>query len=124
MKKYRFLLIVFIVLFGVPKGNAQEIAASDPEMARIQIANALRAGNIELALKGFANSEKSQTIIRALNAAQRNSLAAWIEKAEPIYTSKNGRVYRGKWVDPQGNIRSKEFIFVRDRQGHWRIISW
>jgi hypothetical protein len=124
MRKCGFLLILFFVLFGAPKGNALELTATDPDILRHQIAKALREGNIELALKGFAPGEKSQTIIPALNAKYRNLLAEWVEKAQLKSAYEGYRAYRTKWTDPQGGIHNMEFIIVRDKQGRWTIISW
>jgi len=124
MRKYGSLLILFFVLFGAPKGNAQELSATDPDIVRYQIAKALRAGDIELALKGFDRSEKSQTIIPALNAAQRNQLADWIENAQLINSGENYRAYTTKWTDAQGNVRNMNMTMGRDNSGQWRIISW
>ena len=124
MRKYGFLFAIVFLLLISTIGNTQEISNTNPDILRHQIAKALREGNLELALQGFAPSEKSQTIIPALDVKGRNLLADWIEKAQLINSGENYRAYRTKWTDPQGNIRNMEFIFARDKQGRWTIISW
>lgn len=124
MRKYGFFFAVVFLLCISTTGNTQELSATDPEMVRLQIANALRAGNIELAMKGFAPDKKSQTIIPALDAVHRNQLADLIEKAQTIYTSEKDRAYRYDWTDEAGNMRHAEFIMRRNELGQWQIISW
>lgn len=111
-------------IYKPPLGNAQEVSASDPEMVRLQIANALRAGDIDLALKGFDRSKKSQTIIPAFDAAQRNQLADWIEKGQLTNSGENYRAYTTEWTDEQGKVHNMNWTMGRDNLGQWRIISW
>jgi hypothetical protein len=124
MRKYGFFFAVVFLLSMFTGGSAKESSATDADIVRFRTANALRAGNIDLALEGFARDEKSQTIIPALNTAQRNQLADLIENAQAIYTSENDRAYRYDWTDEAGNMRHTEFIMRRNESGHWRIISW
>ena len=111
-------------IYKPPLGNATNSSATEADTVRLRTANALRAGNIDLALKGFARDEKSQTIIPALSAAKRNEIADLIEKAQAIYTSESDRAYRYDWTDEAGNIRHTEFIMGRNKSGQWHIISW
>jgi hypothetical protein len=124
MRKYGFLFAIVFLLFMSTRGNTQEISNTDPDVVRIRTANALRSGDIALALEGFARSEKSETVIRALNAVHRNQLADLIENAQAIYTSENDRAYRYDWTDEAGNTRHTEFIMRRNQSGQWHIISW
>jgi hypothetical protein len=124
MRKYGFLLALLLLLCLLNRGNAQELSASDPDIFRHQIAKALREGKLDLASKGFAPSEKAQTIIPALNAEDRNLLADWIEKAQLKSAHEGYRVYVTKWTDPQGDIHNFELMIVRNEQGRWIIISW
>ena len=124
MRKCGFLFAIVFLLFISTRGNTQEISNTDPDVVRIRTANALRVGNIDLALQGFVRDEKSQTIIPALNADRRNQLADLIEKAQAIYTGENDRAYRYNWTDEAGNIRHTEFIMRRNELGPWHIISW
>jgi hypothetical protein len=124
MKKYGFFFAVVFLVCLLNQGNAQELSATDPDTLRDQIAKALREGNLELALQGFATSEKAQTLIPTLNAEERNLLADWLEKAQ-LKTSREGyRVYKTKWTDPQGGVHNFELMIVRNEQGRWIIISW
>lgn len=118
-----------VVLKGKPGGQViiqiiQQAAAITPQMARLQTANALRTGDIELALAGFYPNEKSQAIIPALDVVYRNQLADWIESVQPIYTSENYRAYRTEWTDEAGNIRHIDITMRRNESGQWHIISW
>lgn len=124
MRKYGFLFAMVFLLYLSSSGDAKESSATDADIVRLRTANALRVGNIDLALKGFARDEKSETIIRALDAVHRKQLADLIENAQAIYTSENDRAYRYDWTDEAGNIRHTEFIMRRNESGQWHIISW
>lgn len=124
MRKYGFIFAVLFLVCLSSSGNAKESSATDADIVRLRTANALRVGNIDLALEGFYPDKKSQTIIPLLDAVHRNQLADLIENAQAIYTSENDRAYRYDWTDEAGNIRHTEFIMRRNQSGQWHIISW
>ena len=122
MKKYGFFFAVAFLVFLSNQSNAQELSASDPEMLRRQIANALRAGNIELALKGFEPNSRRENLIRALDRPLLNRLAHHIERAELYKQTYNIRFYRYTWTDEKGENTIK-FVMAKDDQGKWIIVS-
>jgi hypothetical protein len=123
MRKYGFLFAMVFLLSIPTKGNAQEVSNTDPDIVRLRTANALRAGDIDLALKGFVPDSQREDIIRALDHAQRNLLAHEIENAELILTAGTTRFYRYNWTDETGD-NFIEFTMVRDDRGKWVIASW
>lgn len=122
MRKYGFLLIFFLVLFGTPKVSAQELSATDPDVVRHQVAEALREGNIDLALKGFERNSNRESIIRALDRSLLNRLAHQIENAQLYRKTENIRFYRYTWTDETGKNTIK-FVMAKDDQGKWIIVS-
>ncbi len=123
MRKYGFFFAVLFLFCMFTKGNTQEVPANDPDIVRLRTANALRAGDIDLALKGFYPDPKSQSIIPTLDASQRNKLAHWLENAELIKEDDDRRIYRYTWPGSSGEKYS-HFTMQKDFEGKWVITSW
>jgi hypothetical protein len=98
----------------------QQVEDLTADMGRLGVANSLRAGDVEGALKGFAADEKSQQIIASLNAEQRIALANQIESAKFLSETGLLRWYRYHWTDE----KCSDFAMIKDEQGHWIITSW
>lgn len=101
----------------------QEAAGPPPETVLARTAKALRAGNIELVLKGFFNDEKTLRIIPSLDAAKRNQLADMLEDYVIVSETERSRSYRHRWTDESGK-NSVEFAMAIDFDGNWAIVSW
>ena len=123
MRKYGFLFAIVFLLFISTIGNTQEISNTDPDVVRIRTANALRAGDIDLALKGFYPDPRSLSIIPTLDASQRNKLAHWLENAKLIKEHDDRRIYRYIWTEESGE-HMVDFTMQKDFQGKWVITNW
>lgn len=94
-----------------------------PEEVLSRTANALRAGNIDLALQGFYQDEKTRSILPGLDAAKRNQLADEIENATFVLERGRSRYYRYSWTDATGS-NSVEYSMAINDEGNWIITSW
>lgn len=94
-----------------------------PEEVLSRTANALRAGNIDLALQGFYQDEKTRSILPGLDAAKRNQLADEIENATFVLERGRSRYYRYSWTDETGS-NSVEYSMAINDEGNWIITSW
>ena len=117
-----------VTLMGKPGGQVTlevlaETAEITPEISIVQTANALRAGDIDLVLKGFEQRELTTSAIQSLDTEKRYQLALWIENAELIKETDSRRVYRYTWPDGFGEKYS-DFTMVRNEEGKWIISNW
>ena len=117
-----------VLLSGKPRGQitikiTQEVEVITPQIALLQTANALRVGNMPLALEGFRPDDKRRDLLLALDYGQRNELAKVLTNAQLVREAGNMRFYKYCWTDETGE-RFVKINMAKDPDGKWIITSW
>lgn len=101
----------------------QDFVRLPPEAMLARTAAALRAGDINLALQGFLQDEKTLRIFPTIDAAKRHQLADMLENGALASESDRSRSYRYTWAKESGT-RTVEFTIAIDEEGKWVIVDW
>ena len=107
-------------------GISQDVPEVNPQMGRLQIANALIVGNLESASQGFKSGKKVDIVfpILADDPSGREEMAKWIQEAVLIEEDEDSKTYRYVWIDGDGIENFVEFTMAKNDQGEWIIINW